>query len=73
MVWYTDGLTEARDGANRLYGTQRLAAALQANAHLPADALRDALLADVRAYSAGQPQRDDITVIVAEFSPAPTP
>lgn len=73
VVWYTDGLTEARDGANRLYGTQRLAAALQASAHLPADALRDALLADVRAYSAGQPQRDDITVIVAEFSPAPTP
>ncbi|RKH96868.1 HAMP domain-containing protein [Corallococcus praedator] len=73
VVWYTDGLTEARDGTNRLYGTQRLAAALQANAHLPADALRDALLADVRAYSAGQPQRDDITVIVAEFSPAPSP
>ncbi|NOK37868.1 SpoIIE family protein phosphatase [Corallococcus exercitus] len=73
IVWYTDGLTEARDGANRLYGTQRLAAALQTHAHLPADALRDALLADVRAYSAGQPQRDDITVIVAEFSPAPSP
>ncbi|MBU8896506.1 signal protein [Corallococcus sp. H22C18031201] len=69
-VWFTDGLTEARDGANRLYGTQRLAAAVQAHAHLSIEALRDALLADVRAYSAGQPQRDDITVVVAEFSPA---
>ncbi|MCP3137334.1 PP2C family protein-serine/threonine phosphatase [Pyxidicoccus xibeiensis] len=69
VVWYTDGLTEARDGAGKLYGTQRLAAAVQAHAHLSAEALRDALLADARAYSAGQPQRDDITVVVAEFSP----
>ncbi|MBZ4417816.1 PP2C family protein-serine/threonine phosphatase [Myxococcus sp. RHSTA-1-4] len=69
VVWYTDGLTESRDGSGRLYGTQRLAAAVQANAHLSAEALRDALLADARAYSAGQPQRDDITVVVAEFSP----
>ncbi|MFP2961993.1 PP2C family protein-serine/threonine phosphatase [Myxococcus sp. 1LA] len=70
VVWYTDGLTEARDGAGKLYGTQRLAAAVQAHAHLSAEALRDAVLADARAFSAGQPQRDDITVVVAEFSPA---
>ncbi|NTX16411.1 SpoIIE family protein phosphatase [Myxococcus sp. CA051A] len=70
IVWYTDGITEARDGAGRMYGTQRLAAAVQAHAHLSAEALRDALLADARAHSAGQPQRDDITVVVAEYSPA---
>ncbi|ABF89574.1 HAMP domain protein [Myxococcus xanthus DK 1622] len=70
VVWYTDGLTEARDNAGKLYGTQRLAAAVQAHAHLSAEALRDAVLADARAFSAGQPQRDDITVVVAEFSPA---
>jgi sigma-B regulation protein RsbU (phosphoserine phosphatase) len=70
VVWYTDGLTEARDAMGKLYGTQRLAAAVQANAHLSAEALRDALLADARAFSAGQPQRDDITVVVAEYSPA---
>lgn len=69
VVWYTDGLTEARDGAGKPYGTQRLAAAVQANAHLSAEALRDALLADARAFSAGQRQRDDITVVVAEYSP----
>ncbi|NVJ24860.1 MULTISPECIES: PP2C family protein-serine/threonine phosphatase [Myxococcus] len=70
IVWYTDGITEARDGTGRMYGTQRLAAAVQAHANLSAEALRDALLADARAYSAGQPQRDDITVVVAEYSPA---
>ncbi|QSQ25132.1 SpoIIE family protein phosphatase [Pyxidicoccus parkwayensis] len=70
VVWYTDGLTEARDAGSKLYGNQRLAAAVQANAHLSAEALRDVILADARAFSAGLPQRDDITVVVAEFSPA---
>ncbi|WXH32695.1 hypothetical protein WA016_06691 [Myxococcus stipitatus] len=69
VVWYTDGLTESRDGSGRLYGTQRLAAAVQAHAHLSAEAVREALLADARAFSAGLPQRDDITVVVAEYSP----
>ncbi len=68
IVWYTDGLTEARDAAGKLYGVQRLSAALQANAQLSAEGVRDAILADVRSFSAGQPQRDDITVVVAEFS-----
>jgi phosphoserine phosphatase RsbU/P len=70
IVWYTDGLTESRDGAQKQYGTQRLAAAIQAHAHLSAEALRDAILADARAFSAGQPAHDDITVVVAEFAPA---
>jgi len=70
VVWYSDGLTEARDSGGKLYGTQRLSAAVQSNSQLSAEGLRDAILADVRAFSAGQPQRDDITVVVAEFSPA---
>ncbi len=70
IVWYTDGLTESRDASQKQYGTQRLAAALQANAHLSAEGLRDAILADARAFSAGLPAQDDITVVVAEFSPA---
>lgn len=70
VVWYSDGLTESRDAGGKLYGNQRLSAAIQANSQLSAEGLRDAILADVRAFSAGQPQRDDITVVVAEFSPA---
>lgn len=70
VVWFSDGLTEARDAAGKLYGNQRLSATVQANSQQSAEGLRDAILADVRAFSAGQPQRDDITVVVAEFSPA---
>jgi phosphoserine phosphatase RsbU/P len=70
VVWYTDGLTESLDGSRKQYGTQRLAATIQAHAHLSAEALRDAILTDARAFSAGLPANDDITVIVAEFNPS---
>ena len=69
IVWYTDGVTESRDARGKAYGVQRLAATLQANVHLAAEALRDVILADVRAWSAGLPQQDDITVVIAEFNP----
>jgi phosphoserine phosphatase RsbU/P len=69
IVWYTDGLTESTDASRKQYGNQRLAAAIQANAHLSVEALRDAILTDARAFSAGLPAQDDITVVVAEFNP----
>lgn len=70
IVWFTDGLTETRNAQGKMYGTQGLSAALQNNAHLSADALRDAILADVRAFGAGLQAQDDVTVVVAEYSPA---
>jgi sigma-B regulation protein RsbU (phosphoserine phosphatase) len=69
IVWYTDGLTECRDPAGKQYGTQRLAQLVAANAQQPAEVLRDIILADARAFSAGHPQEDDTTVLVVEYSP----
>jgi sigma-B regulation protein RsbU (phosphoserine phosphatase) len=69
VVWYTDGLTECRDAAGKQYGPQRLQALLQANAHLAAETLRDVLIADARAFSAGRPAEDDTTVLVVEYAP----
>jgi sigma-B regulation protein RsbU (phosphoserine phosphatase) len=69
IVWYTDGLTEARDGAGNQYGMQRLIACMKQNSSMSAERLRDAILYDVRKFSAGQTQDDDITVVVAEYAP----
>lgn len=51
LLLYTDGVTEARNPARQLFGTQRL---LQAGT--------DALAA-MQAFTAGAPQADDITIL----------
>jgi serine phosphatase RsbU (regulator of sigma subunit) len=62
VVLYTDGLLEARrDG--ELYGEQRLDTALAAGAHLPAQELADALLADCHAFGGGE-LGDDCAIVV---------
>jgi sigma-B regulation protein RsbU (phosphoserine phosphatase) len=61
IVLFTDGLLEARRNGE-LYGEQRLDAALAANAHLPAQALADTLLADCKAF--GGELGDDCAIVV---------
>jgi CHASE2 domain-containing sensor protein/serine phosphatase RsbU (regulator of sigma subunit) len=65
LCLFTDGVSEASDG-QRMFGTGRLAATLQAapgNAPLSAraTAIRDA----VRGFEAGRPPFDDLTVLLA--------
>ncbi len=68
IVWFTDGLVESEDTSRTQYGSQRLVACIKANASLGCERLRDAILLDVRQFMKTQPQSDDITVIVAEYS-----
>lgn len=60
-VLHTDGLTEARRG-DEMFGVDRVARVIAANAHRRARDILDALLAEVRAF-AGAPL-DDLTVLV---------
>jgi sigma-B regulation protein RsbU (phosphoserine phosphatase) len=69
IVWYTDGLTEQRDTSGNQYGMQRLLACIKKNVEMSAERLRDAILYDVRQFASGQPQADDITVVVGEYNP----
>ena len=68
-VWFTDGLLETRDAAGTNYGWKGLSASVQRHGALPAEQLRDALIADVRAYAGAGKQEDDLTVVVAEYAP----
>ncbi len=68
VVWFTDGVTESENTQRVQYGSQRLLQCIRDNAQLPAERLRDALLFDVRQYMGTQPQADDITIVVAEFT-----
>ena len=69
MALYTDGVTEACDAAGEEFGQNRLAAALtgalqSVRKKAPAQAVVEAILAEVQRFSAGE-QADDITLIVA--------
>lgn len=62
VVMVTDGVTEAMNAANDIYGTARLTAFLK-KAPPRAAPLCEAIVADVEAFGAGLAQRDDICLI----------
>ena len=66
---YTDGVTEATDASNALYGEARLHAFLNRHAMLEATAMLPALKADIDAFVGEAPQFDDITMLMLDYHP----
>ncbi len=64
LVLYTDGVTEARDVRGELFGEERLAAAIKATAHCPAQEMVDRIAAAVAHITDDTPQNDDLTLMV---------
>ena len=64
---YTDGVTEATDGANQLYGSERLHRVLNANLDAGPEALLPAVKADVDQFVGDAPQFDDITMLCLAY------
>ena len=60
---YTDGVTEATDADNRLFGTDRMLAALNRDPDAPPEALLRNVRDGIRAFVGGAPQFDDITML----------
>jgi sigma-B regulation protein RsbU (phosphoserine phosphatase) len=65
VVIYTDGVSEAMDARQNLYGLDRLRSLITAGANGAADpkALGEKILADVKTFAGGYPQNDDITLM----------
>ena len=73
LLLYTDGVTEAFNEADRLYGEERLdqrLAALPAGA--PAADIVRSVAEDVAAFSGTREQSDDITLLALRFTPGRT-
>jgi serine phosphatase RsbU (regulator of sigma subunit) len=64
LVVYSDGVTEARNGSGEFFGEERLLAAVQTNASLPATSLVKAIAAAAHRFG-GKEQDDDLTLLVA--------
>jgi sigma-B regulation protein RsbU (phosphoserine phosphatase) len=67
IIFYTDGVTEAHNPRDELFGTERLDQSLE-NCTLQAQALLDAVLESVESFAGGRPADDDRTLIVARVS-----
>jgi serine phosphatase RsbU (regulator of sigma subunit) len=63
LLLYTDGVTEAFNPKEELFGTNRLIGLLQEHEMTRANDWTDLVLDSVRTFSAGAPQSDDITCL----------
>jgi sigma-B regulation protein RsbU (phosphoserine phosphatase) len=66
FVFYTDGVTEARNGDSD-YGVERLKRLVESHSGVPAGALSEAIRADLHAFLAGGFPADDVTLVVVKI------
>ncbi len=67
VVLFTDGVTEAFNDSDTMYGDARLVEAVGRQAAATALGGLDGVLADVARFTAGAPQSDDITCLVLRW------
>ena len=69
FVLFSDGVSEAMNPDDDFYGEERLLAALAETAGTTTAETVTRVLADVRRFTAGAKQSDDITVLAARYAP----
>jgi phosphoserine phosphatase RsbU/P len=68
LVVFSDGVAEALNPDGREFSDDQLLSCVQASRGLSAAGLLKRILATVDEFSAGVPQRDDLTVLVLRFT-----
>ena len=69
LFLYTDGVPEATNTENKLYGEDRLLAFMNQNARMEATKLLPALKANIDEFVGEAPQFDDITMLMFDYKP----
>jgi sigma-B regulation protein RsbU (phosphoserine phosphatase) len=64
LVMYTDGIIEAHDPDNELFGKDRLYELIQRKKSATSQQIADRIIEEVHLFSQGAPQHDDITLLV---------
>jgi len=67
LVLYSDGVTEAMDPDEQLYGTARLRACVSGKNELPLDQIQKCVLESVENFARGARQADDLTILLVRF------
>jgi phosphoserine phosphatase RsbU/P len=73
LVLFSDGVTEAMDPNEQMFGTDRLREVLLGQHQSPLDVLQKTILQTVREFSRGANQADDITLVLARYRGATKP
>ena len=67
LVLFSDGVTEAMDPEEELYGVGRLRVVLQGKTQLALDEIQKSVLESVENFARGARQADDLTILVVRF------
>jgi len=67
LVFYTDGVTEARNESRDIFGIERLEEVLMENSEHAAQVIANKILATVRQFAHRRNLEDDITVVVLKI------
>jgi sigma-B regulation protein RsbU (phosphoserine phosphatase) len=70
VLMYTDGMTEAQDAYGEQFGPERLQDLVRRTLHLPAGKIARRAVTAVETFSRGQPQFDDMTLVVLKVTSA---
>jgi sigma-B regulation protein RsbU (phosphoserine phosphatase) len=66
LALYSDGVTEANNTSDEEFGEERLIETLRQNRTEPAETIVQAVRTALAAFTAGAPQADDITLVIAK-------
>jgi sigma-B regulation protein RsbU (phosphoserine phosphatase) len=67
LVLYSDGVTEAMDPDEQLYGVGRLRGVLTGKNEMPLDEIQKTVLESVENFARGERQADDLTMLLVRF------
>jgi len=70
IVLFSDGVTEAMDPAEQLFGVQRLREVLNGQAQTPLEDLQQTVLQAVENFARGASQADDLTLLLVRYRAA---
>src|SRR5271156_1817302 len=72
MVLFSDGVTEAMDPAEELYGVPRLRELLNGRLECPLEDLQKCVLESVETFTRGASQADDLTLLIVRYRASAT-
>jgi sigma-B regulation protein RsbU (phosphoserine phosphatase) len=67
LILYSDGVTEAMDPDEQMYGVSRLRGVLAGQQAAPLERIEKTILESVRKFTRGADQRDDITLLLIRY------